>query len=353
VDREIIRVLSRRAPTLAWHCSKCHEATVFECSELFRANSNGKLIDIWLLYRCRRCENTRNLTVVERTAVGRVPPAILEAAQTNDASMARRLARDVALIRRSGARLAEGDAIVLSQPAGPLLDRDVEVEVVLELPEPLLVKLDVLVAEVLAVPRSTLRRFLADGRISLQGAAKLNSLRLREGATLRVSPARRSVVVPSPSDGPAHRAENSQNQADDQDDNSDTPQNWDCEDKAKQQKYDANCDHCRSPLGIEMEKDSVPSLFFDVLGPARVGEGPTVGVGLSGADAARAAVAATAPGSPEDEGENHADAADDHEDQSDGLQVDGGNVNLHCEIQDRPDSDEKYAGADSHKSTFR
>jgi hypothetical protein len=115
---------------------------VFDCSERFRANCNGKLVDIWLIYRCRRCESTKNITIVERRPVSKVPRDLLEAAQDNDAAVAR------ALARRVNMKFAEGDAWDI--------DATATLPFRIELPEPLVVRLDHVVAAVLDVPRSRL-----------------------------------------------------------------------------------------------------------------------------------------------------------------------------------------------------
>src|SRR3712207_3606924 len=104
-----VTVTSVATPTITWRCPTCHRPETFASSDRFRVNGNGKLLDLWLIYRCVRCEATKNITVVERTPVRRVDPRLLRAAEENDAATARRLSRDVDLLRRAGAAVAEGD----------------------------------------------------------------------------------------------------------------------------------------------------------------------------------------------------------------------------------------------------
>lgn len=170
---EVIRVVSRRAPSIAWSCPTCGDRQPFDCSERFRANSSGKRIDIWLIYRCRRCEATKNLTVVERTPVSKVPRLLLDAAQENDATVARSLARDLALLRRNRAMVAEGDDW--------FVDASAACDVVLDLPEPLLVRADAVIAASLGLGRGQLRRSLNDGDITVDGCGRLDALRLCRG----------------------------------------------------------------------------------------------------------------------------------------------------------------------------
>jgi hypothetical protein len=133
VSAPVVRVTSRRAPSIAWPCPRCR-SRVFDCSERFRANSSGKLVDIWSIYRCRECKSTKNVTIVERTPVSRVPRPLLLAAEHNDAAVARAYARDVGVLKRNGMAVAEGDDWVLDGVVGD--------GCTLVFDEPLLVRLD-------------------------------------------------------------------------------------------------------------------------------------------------------------------------------------------------------------------
>jgi hypothetical protein len=147
--------MSVRPPAITWRCPRC-PSRVFDCSEKIRANSNGKLVDVWLIYRCRACDATKNVTVVERRPVSKVSRAVLDAAEANDAAVARRWARDVSLLRRSGAAVAEGDAWELVGVAGDDVDS-------LVFPEPLLVDLVHVVAAALGVSRGAARSLAPRG----------------------------------------------------------------------------------------------------------------------------------------------------------------------------------------------
>ena len=168
-----VTVTSVRTPTITWRCPTCHRHEVFTCSERFRTNTNGKLADIWLIYRCRRCEATKNITVVERTPVRKLPHDLLEAAEGNDAVIARRLARNVELLRRAGASVHEGDAWTIvpadEAPAGGDCRH-----VRLVFPEPLLLRLDAVVATATRRPRRLVRSAI---RVP-EGSTRVDSLRL-------------------------------------------------------------------------------------------------------------------------------------------------------------------------------
>ena len=169
-----ITVTSTALPTIRWRCPSCPHSE-FECSQRFRMNSNGKVADIWLIYRCARCSATKNLTVVERTPVRKVQPALFAAATTNDPVVARAMARDVSLIKAAAALVARGDgydltpAVVVSPPA----------VVELHFPEPLLVRLDEVLAGAAGITRACVQRLVGGGRLCLAPAPqRIDKLRI-------------------------------------------------------------------------------------------------------------------------------------------------------------------------------
>ena len=53
-------------PLLIKKCSHC-DSDRFYCSDKFRMNAQKKNIDVWLIYRCVKCDNTCNLTLLSRS----------------------------------------------------------------------------------------------------------------------------------------------------------------------------------------------------------------------------------------------------------------------------------------------
>ena len=175
-------VVSVAPPAIRTHCRKCGAARRFVCAERFRANSNGKLVDIWLIYRCAQCDATRNVAVVERTPIHRIDRDLVDAAYDNDPATARRCARDVPLLRRAGVAVDAGDQ-------WPLLAADASRcpspgRLVLELPEPLLVRLDAVAADALGLARSAVR-----DRLTVEGdpSGRLDGLRLWRTVTVTLT----------------------------------------------------------------------------------------------------------------------------------------------------------------------
>jgi hypothetical protein len=83
--------------------------------------------------------------------------------------------------------VAEGDDCECAAPARPVLGRDAELEVVVEFPEPLLVRLDSLLASALGVSRNELRRLVNAGIVGVEGPGRTNTLRVWSGVTVVIS----------------------------------------------------------------------------------------------------------------------------------------------------------------------
>ena len=170
-----VSVTGRGLPHVTWPCRRCDRPEVHACTGRFRVNANGRLLDVWLLYVCRRCGATRKLEVAERAPAGTLDVDRLDAAGYG---------RDGARLRRAGAT-PHGDefdlAITASVPAGP-----VRLEIAFS--EPLLVRLEAVIAVVLGTSRSSVRRRLDAGEIHVHGAPPraARTLRLWHGATIEV-----------------------------------------------------------------------------------------------------------------------------------------------------------------------
>ena len=53
----------KNSPLLIKKCSHC-DSDRFYCSDKFRMNAQKKNIDVWLIYRCVKCDNTCNMTLL-------------------------------------------------------------------------------------------------------------------------------------------------------------------------------------------------------------------------------------------------------------------------------------------------
>ncbi len=52
--------------TIIRHCPNCGIKSSYINSTNFRVNANGNRIDVWLIYQCKKCKHTYNLSIIER-----------------------------------------------------------------------------------------------------------------------------------------------------------------------------------------------------------------------------------------------------------------------------------------------
>jgi len=83
-------------------CSRCNGRRCFRCTYKFRVNANRKLVDVWLLFNCIRCDQTARLPVIERVPASRIGRTSLRAFEDNDRQHAVAAASDRTLLRRAG-----------------------------------------------------------------------------------------------------------------------------------------------------------------------------------------------------------------------------------------------------------
>ena len=84
-------------------CGGCGKKQEFLNSGKFRVNANGNSVDVWLIYRCKKCKHSWNLTIYERTKPGKIPADLFEAFQINDAETAAAYGRNVDFLRKNHA----------------------------------------------------------------------------------------------------------------------------------------------------------------------------------------------------------------------------------------------------------
>ena len=82
------RVTPTNTPNIIRYCSKCNRKSEYYCSEKFRVNANGARVDIWLIYKCRKCDNTLKLTIYKGISPHELPIGLFDLFVMNDKSLA-------------------------------------------------------------------------------------------------------------------------------------------------------------------------------------------------------------------------------------------------------------------------
>ena len=86
-------------------CGGCGKKQEFVNSGKFRVNANGNKVDVWLIYRCKKCKHSWNLTIYERTKPGKIPGGLYELFLENDEETALNYGNDIDFLKRNNAEL--------------------------------------------------------------------------------------------------------------------------------------------------------------------------------------------------------------------------------------------------------
>ena len=84
-------------------CGGCGKKQEFLNSKKFRVNANGNKIDVWLIYRCKKCKHSWNMTIYERKNPNRIPSDIYEVFLCNDEDIAAQYGNDIEFLKRNNA----------------------------------------------------------------------------------------------------------------------------------------------------------------------------------------------------------------------------------------------------------
>ena len=156
------RVEALALPALTLPCARCARVCAFHCTERFRVNANGGVLDVWLLYRCAACAEVHKERIQRRVRPDALPRGLLDAYLRDDPAELRRCA-----FARGG-----GAAVAWRVERAPL-PGGCALRVRIEQPEPCGVRWDRLLASELAWSRARVEREVAAGRVRVNGAADL------------------------------------------------------------------------------------------------------------------------------------------------------------------------------------
>ena len=82
------RIIPTSTPTVLKKCTKCNKKMEFYCSERFRVNANSSRVDIWLIYKCIKCDSTWKLTIKKGIRPQDIPRQLFDQYISNDKSLA-------------------------------------------------------------------------------------------------------------------------------------------------------------------------------------------------------------------------------------------------------------------------
>lgn len=180
-------IIPEATPEFIYHCSKCNKKMNFYCSEKFRLNGNHKKIDIWLIYKCVKCDTTWKLEIYKGIKPDSIPAEMFERFINNDRETAWKYAFDTNFIQSNSCvpdYSGVGYTVIwYDAKTGEKVDKDISlnqnITVNLLSPYKFELKLSGLLAKELNVSLKELYALAESGRIEFDKPLKLKKYRIR------------------------------------------------------------------------------------------------------------------------------------------------------------------------------
>lgn len=86
-------IIPKETPVIEKKCGRCNN-NQFICSEKFRINSNKKMSDVWLIYKCTHCHSTWNMDILTRVNLSQIDLDLFSLFQENNVDLAWQYAFD-------------------------------------------------------------------------------------------------------------------------------------------------------------------------------------------------------------------------------------------------------------------
>ena len=170
-------------------CPHCHVKCAYRSSLSFRVNANQKLIDVWHIYKCTRCDDTWNIEVIARRNRRTIPDEMLDAYMSNDAQVAFRLSFDYGLLARNRVECAETPKVVVEGPEISEFPEASSLAVTIRSDIPIPVRLHSILAQKCGLSRSGVKRLTSTRAIFLDDRTELRN-RLRGLEVVYIDPRR-------------------------------------------------------------------------------------------------------------------------------------------------------------------
>lgn len=150
-------------------CAGCGSKQIFTCKGRFRVNSNGNLLDVWLIYGCEKCEHTYNLPIYERLRADKIPKAEYQRFLENDKDAVFRYGTDKSVF---AANRAETDRNLIEYKVVPMTEKEAQIEnlpITIELHNycDIPVRADKIAAGILKISRSRVTELIKNGNLSV------------------------------------------------------------------------------------------------------------------------------------------------------------------------------------------
>ena len=180
-------IVPKNTPLIIKHCSKCNKKMEYYCSEKFRINGNHTRIDIWLIYKCSKCDTTLKLTIVRGIKPHDISSELFDRFTHNDAKLAWDYAFDRNFLKKNDCVVKYTDVMYYIEGFEP---QKWTHNLIVHLKSKYLfdLKLSVLLASIFGISINKLRGIIDEGLISASPLCNLVKYRIKMDIELSIQP---------------------------------------------------------------------------------------------------------------------------------------------------------------------
>ena len=181
-------IVPDQLPTVIRRCPKCKGKTEFQNSGRFRVNANGKLLDVWLIYRCSHCDTSWNMTIIERANPENIDKEEYKGFLSNSPQLAASYGSNRELFIKNKAEIVEVKSgyHILKTPSVTPVNKEYSLEIQIKNPSALKLRADVLLAGELKVSRSQIKKWFDDGLVISGQEVLLPGARVMDGMLIQI-----------------------------------------------------------------------------------------------------------------------------------------------------------------------
>jgi hypothetical protein len=180
-------IKTKGTPTIIKNCSKCGKQCEFISSGNFRVNANHKMIDVWLIYQCKKCNTTWNMEILSRTSAKSIDETIYKMFLENNKDLAEKYSFDLNTLSRNKAVVDFSSvSYQIQEDMTNLISEKEGLEVTIQCKYQIDVRLDKIISEKLNISREEVKKMCKNGLITSGSSDNIGKLKVRDGITFKI-----------------------------------------------------------------------------------------------------------------------------------------------------------------------
>lgn len=158
-------ILPQKSYEIVRNCPKCGCKTNYINTNNFRVNANGNVLDVWLIYQCKKCKHTYNMSIYERTKTSVIDKDEYKKFLSNDLELASKYGIKKELFLMNKAVIDEEKLtyeLLLKGKEKKHGEPNLRTNIIISNPYELKVRVDKVLSEILNISRNQIKRMIKD-----------------------------------------------------------------------------------------------------------------------------------------------------------------------------------------------